>query len=192
MSLSSTIDQPLFYGGRLLLAMPGIGDGNFEQATIALCSHDAEGAMGIDINHRIDGLGLRELLSSFDIDGGGVVDGPVLRGGPVEPQRGFVLHSADWGGQDMLSVAPGWSLSGSLDILKAIADGRGPTRYLVALGYAGWNAGQLESEMMRHGWFLGNMFNDEIWGVPAGSRWAHGFAECGIDTRLLAARSGTA
>lgn len=176
----------------MLLAMPGIGDTNFDHATIALCSHDAEGAMGIDINRKIEGLGLRELLASFDIHGDAITDGPVLRGGPVEPQRGFVLHSTDWGGQAMLSVAPGWALSGSLDILKAIGDGRGPTRYLVALGYAGWGAGQLESEMLRHGWFLGGAVDDEIWGMPVGQRWAHGFAEWGVDARMLAGHSGTA
>jgi putative transcriptional regulator len=192
MDSTGNIDSPQYYVGRLLLAMPGMSDGNFDHAVIALCAHDAQGAMGIDIGSAIPGLGLRELLANFDIDGGNVADNPVLRGGPVEPQRGFVLHSTDWNGQDMLSVAPGWALSGSLDILKAIGSGTGPTRYLVALGYAGWRAGQLEGEMTRHGWFLGEPFDDEIWGMPAPARWAHGFAECGVDARLLAAHSGNA
>jgi putative transcriptional regulator len=186
------MDLPPFYSGQMLLAMPGIGDGNFDHAVIALCAHDKQGALGIDIGSEIGGLGLRELLSTFDIDGSHVPDTPVLRGGPVEPRRGFVLHSLDWGGQEMLQVNDSWGLSGSIDILKAIAGGRGPSRYLVALGYAGWGAGQLEHEMTGLGWFLTPGDPRLIFDVPTRDRWTASFAASGIDTAMLVSEGGSA
>jgi putative transcriptional regulator len=110
----------------------------------------------------------------------------------MEPGRGFVLHSSDWGGQDTIDVGGRWSLSGSIDILRAIAQGRGPGRWLVSLGYAGWAPGQLDEEMTRHGWF--NMPGDEalMFDAPMAERWALGFQKMGIDPRLLASGAGTA
>ncbi|MBB6123179.1 YqgE/AlgH family protein [Sphingobium subterraneum] len=184
--------SPRFFAGRMLLAMPGIGSPEFDQAAIALCVHDEHGALGIDIGKVIAGLSLRDLLANLDIDGEGLESVPVLRGGPVDPQRGFVLHSLDWGGQDAMQVNAHWGLSGSLDVLRAIAERRGPERYLVSLGYAGWDAGQLESEMKRHGWFLGDAFTPDVLAIPAQSRWAEAFAASGVDARLLAGTSGMA
>jgi putative transcriptional regulator len=186
------MDLPAFYPGHLLLAMPGIGDSNFERAVIALCAHDADGALGIDVGTAVDDLGFHELLLSFDIDPGGVPDVPVLRGGPVEPQRGFVLHSLDWEGDGMLVAGGNWGLSGSLGILQAIAKGEGPSRYLVALGYAGWGAGQLEREMTRHGWFLGGESLDEMFALPVARRWEAAFAASGIDASHLVGQAGSA
>lgn len=186
------MDLPPFYAGQFLLAMPGIGDDNFDHSVIALCAHDDNGALGIDIGTEIEGLGFRELLASFDIDGAQVPDRPVLRGGPVEPRRGFVLHSLDWGGQEMLQVDDHWGLSGSLDILKAIAEGRGPDSYIVALGYAGWGAGQLEQEMTGHGWFLAPPDNRLIFETPTEKRWSAAFAASGIDAAMLVSEGGSA
>src|SRR3546814_2022233 len=95
-----------------------------------------------------------ELMPQVDLSGYKRSDVPILGGGPVEPQRGFVLHTFDWGGQDILHVGNQWGLSGSLDVLRAISEGGGPSRYVIALGYAGWGQGQLEEEMTRHGWFV--------------------------------------
>lgn len=172
--------------------MPGIGDPNFNRAVIALCAHDEQGALGIDIGSEIPDLGLRELLASFELDGSKVEDVPVLCGGPVEPQRGFVLHTLDWGGQGMLQVDNRWGLSGSLDVLKAIAAGKGPARYIVALGYAGWGAGQLESEMTRHGWFIAKPSEGIVFDTPTAGRWTRAFAESGVDSTLLAHQAGHA
>lgn len=135
-----------FLTGQFLLALPGIGDPRFEHAVIAMCGHDMEGAIGIGIGATIGGLGLHDVLDQFDIEPGEAPDAPVHFGGPVEPRRGFVLHSTDWAGQDTIEVAGRWALSGTIDILKAIADGQGPSRWLVALGYAGWGRG---SSMVR-------------------------------------------
>lgn len=186
------MDLPTFYTGNLLLAMPGIGDGNFDQSAIMLCAHDEQGALGIDIGSEVGGLGLRALLETFDIDGGAVVDVPVLRGGPVEPRRGFVIHSRDWDGQGMMPVDSQWALSGSIDILKAIAEGRGPSRYRVALGYAGWGAGQLEGEMTRHGWYLTPATDRLLFETSIDGVWSAAFASAGVDSAFLASVSGSA
>lgn len=181
-----------YLAGHFLLAMPGIGDPRFERSVIAMCAHDEDGALGIGIGATIQGLGFHELLRQFDIEPGEVPDAPVHFGGPVEPRRGFVLHSTDWGGQDTVEVGGRWSLSGTIDVLRAIAEDKGPSRWLVALGYAGWGEGQLEEEMSRHGWF--STVGDErlLFAADADSRWEQAFTAAGIDPRLLAASTGTA
>lgn len=180
------------FAGRMLLAMPGIGDERFAHAAVLLCSHDQEGALGINLGDSVQGVGLRELLTSLDMDGSQVADVPVLRGGPVEPQRGFVLHSCDWGEGDFLAVGNDWRLSGSMDVLRAIAAGNGPQRYLIALGFTGWSGGQLEQEMAEHAWYLGQGLDDMIFKASAATRWSMAFASYGIDTRMLATGGGTA
>jgi putative transcriptional regulator len=186
------MDEPRFLTGQFLLAMPGIGDPRFEHSVIAMCAHDEQGAVGIGIGAVVDGLGLHDLLGQFEIATDGVENAPVHFGGPVEPRRGFVLHTTDWSGGDTIDVAGRWALSGTIDVLKAIAAGTGPTRWLLALGYAGWGEGQLDQELTRHGWF--NTPGDValIYDVPAEERWARGFTGAGIDPRLLAASTGTA
>lgn len=178
--------------GKLLLALPGIGDPRFERAVIAMCSHDRSGAMGIGIGTHSRDLDVHKLLTQFKIPTEGVAKHPVHIGGPVEPQRGFVLHSLDWGGQGTLQVGNRWALSGTLDILRVIGTPKGPSRWLVALGYAGWGAGQLDSEMKRHGWHVADGSDDLIFDTQASARWHRGFADAGIDDRLLSPNSGTA
>lgn len=186
------MESPSFLTGQFLLALPGIGDSRFERAVIAMCAHDGDGALGIGIGDTIEGLGLHDLLEQFDIEPGVAPDLPVHFGGPVEPRRGFVLHSTDWSGQDTIDVAGRWALSGTIDVLRAIAEGTGPRQCLVALGYAGWGEGQLDAELTRHGWF--NTPGDPrlLYDVDADDRWARGFSEAGIDPRLLANDTGTA
>lgn len=184
--------NPRFYAGRMLLALPGMVDPNFHKATIAMCVHDENGAMGIDVGHAVDGLSATELMANFEIDAPQLAHVPVLNGGPVEPQRGFVLHSLDWSGQDFVQIGVEWGLSGSLDILKAIAAGNGPSRYVIALGYSGWGAGQLEHEMAMHGWFLGEEIPISLAAIPPARRWDHCFADSGVDARLLSGGMGQA
>ena len=176
----------------MLLAMPGMEDENFNHAAIALCVHDEQGALGLDLGREMEGVFLSDLMEGVGIEVEGLEQVPVMSGGPVEPQRGFVLHSRDWSGQDSVMVGADWALSGSLDILKAIAGHSGPERYIVALGYSGWGAGQLEYEMTRHGWFLGKEIPASLHGVTPRQRWTHCFADCGIDARLLAGKPGQA
>src|SRR4029079_1577526 len=154
------VEQPTFLSGKLLLAMPGMADPRFERAVIAMCVHDENGAIGIGIGHKRAGITFRGLLRQLDIEPGQAPDGAVHHGGPVEPGRGFILHSEDWGGQDTLAVAgrngPLFAMTGTIDVLRAIAEGRGPKRWIAALGYAGWGEGQLDEEMTRHGWLAAN------------------------------------
>lgn len=157
-----------------------------------MCVHDEDGALGIGIGDTISGLGFHGLLEQLDIDPGVSPDRPIHLGGPVDPSRGFVLHSPDWGGQDSVHVGSRWVLSATLDILKAIAEGRGPSRWVAALGYSGWGAGQLEEEMARHGWFVTPASDFLLYDIAAEARWRSAFREAGVDPRLLASESGTA
>ncbi|MEO7504759.1 MAG: YqgE/AlgH family protein [Sphingomicrobium sp.] len=186
------MEQPPFLTGQLLLAMPGMGDPRFEQAVIAMCAHDEEGALGIGIGHTRAGLKLRQLLLQLGVEPGAAPDVAIHHGGPVEPGRGFVLHSEDWGGQDTIAVPGIGAMTGTLDVLKAIASGRGPSRWLVALGYAGWGAGQLDEEMTRHGWFAAPSSAAILFDTPPLARWNAGFTAVGIDPRLLVSETGAA
>ncbi len=189
-----------YLSGQLLLALPGMADPRFARAVIAMCVHDDEGALGIGIGHVLGNLTLHALLEQVDIAPGAAPDAPVHWGGPVEPSRGFVLHSDDWGGQDTIHVgghAVGhggttWALTGTLDILRALAEGRGPGRWLVALGYAGWGAGQLDGEMTRHGWLTAPADECILFDTPHDARWNASLKASGIDSRLLSPVSGTA
>jgi putative transcriptional regulator len=186
------MDQPRYLSGQLLLAMPGIRDPRFEKAVIAMCVHDENGALGIGLGRIVPRITFHALLKQLDIDPGVAPDVPIHLGGPVEPQRGFLLHSTDWGGSDSIQVGDCWTLSATLDILKAIAEGKGPTRWIAALGYAGWGAGQLEEELCGNGWFSTPGSEALLYECDVNSRWAAAFRSAGIDPRLLATDYGTA
>ncbi len=186
------MDAPPFLTGQFLLAMPGIGDPRFEKSVIAMCVHDEEGALGIGLGRVVPRLGFHDLLTQLDIDPGEAPNTAIHLGGPVEPQRGFILHSHDWGGAETIDVAGRWQLSATIDILKAIAAGKGPTRWVAALGYAGWGASQLEGELSRHGWFTTPGNESLLYDCDVADRWSRAFTEAGIDPRLLSISSGTA
>jgi putative transcriptional regulator len=190
------VEQPSFLSGKLLLAMPGMADPRFERAVIAMCVHDENGAIGIGIGHKRAGISFRGLLRQLDIEAGEVADCAVHHGGPVEPGRGFVLHSTDWGGQDTLHVNGGkgelFAMTGTIDVLRAIAEGHGPKRWIVALGYAGWGEGQLDEEMTRHGWFTAGADSKILFDIPTDERWGAAFKAEGIDPRLLTSETGAA
>ena len=186
------MDQPPFLSGQLLLAMPGIGDPRFEKAVIAMCSHDEGGALGIGLGRIVPRITFHNLLEQLDIAPGVAPDVPIHLGGPVEPQRGFLLHSPDWGGTDSMHVGKRWVLTATLDILRAIAEGRGPSRWIAALGYAGWGAGQLEQELCSNGWFATPGSDALLYECDVNSRWSAAFQSAGIDSRLLASDFGRA
>jgi putative transcriptional regulator len=189
-------EQPLFLSGKLLLAMPGMGDPRFERAVIALCVHDENGAIGIGVGQKRPGITFRGLLRQLEIEPGQAPDSAVHHGGPVEPGRGFILHSEDWGGQDTLHVAgpggPLFAMTGTIDVLRAIAEGRGPSQWIAALGYAGWGEGQLDEEMTRHGWFAARGDAKILFDTPTDERWIAAFKAEGIDPRLLTSETGAA
>lgn len=190
------MSDPAYLTGRLLLALPGMPDPRFAGATIALCMHDATGALGIGVDTVLEGLGLHALLDDLDIPVGQAPDCAVHMGGPVEPERGFVLHSPEWTSDGTLTVGPAqaplWALTASRDVLVAITEGRGPERWLVALGYAGWGEGQLDGEMRRHGWYAASGRADILFDVAPQARWAACWKAEGIDPALLANVTGRA
>lgn len=190
---SRDVHQLTYLSGQFLLAMPGMADSRFDHAIIAMCAHDEGGALGIGVGATIDGIGFHTLLDQFEIPHGEAPDAPVHYGGPVEPRRGFVLHSHDWQGQDSVDVSGRWVLSSTVDVLRAIADGTGPKRWIVALGYAGWDAGQLEQELREPGcWFTMGGERDILFDVEPDHRWQAAFGTAGIDPRQLVTGGGTA
>ena len=186
------MDEPKYLSGQFLLAMPGMGDPRFEKAVIAMCVHDENGALGIGLGRIVPRITFHDLLKQLDIDPGVAPDVSIHLGGPVEPQRGLLLHSTDWGGPESIQVGDRWTLSATLEILRAIAEGRGPRRWLAALGYAGWGAGQLEEELCGNGWFAAPGSESLLYDCDVISRWSSAFRSAGSDPRLLAADFGTA
>ncbi len=186
------MEFPRYLSGQTLLALPSLGDPRFQRATIAMCSHDEDGAMGIGIGERVIGTSLHDLLGQLDIGPGEAPDVALCVGGPVEPQRGFVLHGRDWSGPDSLDVAGRFHLTGTLDVLHALAEGRGPSRFVVALGYAGWGAGQLEHELTGDGWFPAPLSPDRLFDAPPGERWSRAFATLGLEPSAFAVGAGRA
>jgi putative transcriptional regulator len=191
------MDRAIYLSGQLLLSMPGIGDPRFERAVIAMCLHDGDGALGLVVNNQMGSLSVRALMEQLDIDPGLTPDeAMVMQGGPVEPGRGFVLHSAEYDGQSTISVtgAQGtiWGLTSTLDVLKDIAAGKGPQRWLATLGYTGWGAGQLEGEMLRHGWHVAPGDTALLFDTQIDERWPAAFRAGGIDVGLLSTVSGRA
>jgi len=187
--------DPRYLSGQLLLAMPGIGDPRFERAVIAMCVHDDNGALGLIVSDLHEGLTVRGLMEQLDIDPGVTpADAPIYAGGPVEPGRGFVLHSQDYEGDGTLIVADVWSLSASQQVLKDIARGKGPRRWLMALGYSGWGEGQLDEEMRRHGWMNldGAGLDDLLYDNSPETRWPRAFQSLGVDVAHLATAAGNA
>lgn len=181
-----------YLAGRLLLALPGMGDPRFDHAVIALTLHDANGAFGIGISEVHKNASFHGILRELDIDPGSVPDRPVHVGGPVEPSRGFVLHSCDWREEQTMDAGPLGAVSASLEVLKAIAQGRGPQRWIMALGYAGWAPGQLDNEMRHHGWYAAQCHEDTLWNTPAEQRWSTAWRAEGVDPALLASQTGRA
>ena len=207
MKLALKKDKPPKRGyldGQMLIAMPAMRDERFARSLIYICAHSSDGAMGIVVNQPAANIKFPDLLVQLEVipakdliqlpSSAGTVK--VLKGGPVETGRGFVLHSADWGGQDTLQVngpkGPIFSMTGTIDVLKAIAEGRGPERWLVSLGYAGWETGQLEAEMTRHGWFAADTSEAILFETPTDERWASAFKASGVDPRLLSTETGAA
>lgn len=191
------IDEGCYLTGKLLLAMPGMGDTRFYKSVIYVCAHDAEGAMGLVINHPIEGVAFEELLDQLKITAGSamdlsVLDIPVMKGGPVEGARGFLLHSSDFVARDTVKVNDDFYVTGTLDALKVVAAGQGPRQCLFVLGYAGWSAGQLDQELQQNAWLSVEADPDLVFtGDPAG-KWDRALRKLGIDPLMLAAAGGSA
>jgi len=184
--------EATYLAGRLLLALPGMGDPRFDHAVIALTLHDQKGAFGIGISEVHQQASFHGVLRELDISPGDTPDYPVHVGGPVEPSRGFVLHTPDWREDQTLDAGPLGAVSASVEVLRAIAEGRGPSRWIMALGYAGWAPGQLDNEMRHHGWYAAQNHDEVLWSTPAEQRWAAAWRAEGVDPALLVSQTGSA
>ncbi|MDX1605571.1 MAG: YqgE/AlgH family protein [Candidatus Competibacterales bacterium] len=182
-----------YLSNQFLIAMPSLADPNFARTVTYICSHDDSGALGIVINRPLE-LTLGELLDHIQLPAPRqpLVDQTVFSGGPVQPQQGFVLHDpiGDW--DSTLQVSERLGLTTSSDILQALSEDRGPQRMLVALGYAGWGAGQLEQELVDNAWLSGPADTDILFETPVEHRWAAAAALLGVDLRLLSGDAGHA
>ena len=177
----------------LLVAMPGMSDERFARSVVFLCAHSEEGAMGIVINRELESLTFEELIEQLDLKPGGTrVDLPVQAGGPVETGRGFVLHSVDYRHEGTLVVGEDVALTATVDILRAIAQGEGPRRRILALGYAGWSPGQLEAEIRANGWLNVAADADLVFDPALDEKWERAMAKIGVDARMLSTSGGHA
>jgi putative transcriptional regulator len=185
----------------MLIAMPALQDGPFSRSVIYMCAHSTDGAMGIIVNHPAANINFPDLLVQLEvIPAADRIQLPsraetvkVLKGGPVETQRGFVLHSSDFFIEDStLPIDDGVCLTATLDILKAIARGKGPASAVLALGYAGWAAGQLESEIQSNGWLHCAADPELIFGADIESKYDKALRKIGINLGMLSSEAGHA
>jgi putative transcriptional regulator len=176
-----------------LIAMPAMGDPNFNETVTYVCKHDEEGALGIIINRPTD-MVLDEVFRQLSLEAADkhVASLPVLAGGPVRRDRGFVLHRSEAAYDSTLETGPGMKVTVSQDILGAIARGEGPEHVLVALGYAGWDTGQLEAEMATNAWLSVPADHAILFETPFEERWAAAAALLGVDIHQLASYAGHA
>jgi putative transcriptional regulator len=193
--------SPGYLDGQLLLAMPGMADERFSRAVIYLCAHSADGAMGIVLTRPAPDVNMPDLLVQLEIIPESdrirlppaLVSMQVLIGGPVETTRGFVLHSPDFHmTQSTLPIDDGVCLTATIDILRALAKGEGPKDAILALGYAGWSAGQLESEIQANGWLNCPADPDLLFSTAVDARYDEALRRIGVEPAMLSMEAGHA
>lgn len=177
----------------LLIAMPGMADPNFSSTVTLICEHNDDGALGIVINRplslKLGGLFEQLELTEADAE---AADHPVLMGGPVGPERGFVLHQPSGSFENSLAVSSDIHLTLSRDVIDAMAAGSGPDKTLVALGYAGWQGGQLEDEMLANSWLTVPATPNIVFDLPFGERWSEAARTLGVDISQMPHDAGHA
>lgn len=183
--------------GKLLIAMPGMQDSLFSRSVVFLCAHAPEGAMGLIINKPMPGLNFMELADRLDLADAStdtmlkLEQTAILNGGPVEQHRGFVLHSADYRGDETsLDVTPAIKLTATIDILQDMAMARGPQQTLLALGYSGWSPGQLENEILHNGWLHCDVDADLLFSSDWENKHRRALEKLGVDPRMLSTQAG--
>ncbi len=185
--------QDGYLTGQVLVAMPSMRDSRFARTVIYVCAHNSDGAMGLVINRLVGSITFPDLLQQMGIDVQCMSEEiRVHSGGPVESGRGFVLHSGDYQHETTLQVAREMALTATMDILQDIAAGQGPRRSLLALGYAGWGPGQLDSEIQANGWLNVAADEDLIFSEDLDKKWDRAIAKLGVDIALLSTEAGHA
>jgi putative transcriptional regulator len=191
--MSSLINPSGYFAGQMLIAMPQMQDARFSRSVVYLCAHSADGAMGLVVNRLFNALSFPDLLEQLSIRSTPQCEQIRIHfGGPVESGRGFVLHSTDYVQETSLVVNDTIALTATIDVLKAIADGRGPSRCLLALGYAGWAEGQLDREIRDNAWLSAPADDDLLFGSDYERKWERAIAKIGVDFSKLSAVAGHA
>ncbi len=180
--------------GKMLIAMPGMGDPRFDQSVIFMCAHSDEGAMGLIVNKPTADVSLGMLLDQLSIDAAADVETQQVHyGGPVEMARGFVLHSPDYESVvATLEVDERFHMTATLDVLESIAQGAGPDTRLILLGYAGWGPGQLEGELTQNGWLICDASPELVFGVQDDAKWEAALKSIGVSPLTLSSEGGRA
>lgn len=182
-----------FLTGQLLVSTPALNDTPFEKALVFLCAHSKEGAMGLIVNRKIEQITFSDLLEQLELTPSpSIMIKDVLYGGPVETIRGFVLHSSDYHHGGTLNVNENFALTATLDILKELAQGTGPKNALVALGYAGWGAEQLENEIKLNSWLSIPADSDLLFNLPMEKKWEAAYSKIGINPAMMSTATGNA
>jgi putative transcriptional regulator len=191
----STVDEGAYLTGRLLIAMPAIGDPRFERAVVLICAHNADHAMGLTVNHPVEGLTLPTLLEKLGVASDiQLPQDLVLLGGPVESERGFVLHTDDYTcPSSSIDVADGVQMTPTREVLEAIAShNRRPRQAKLALGYAGWGPGQLENEIRQNAWLVCEPDEELLFGGDHERKWIRALAKLGVSLDHLSGEAGRA
>lgn len=179
--------------GRLLVAMPGIDDPRFEHAVILVCTHDEDHAMGLRLDLPAPGIDLAEVLDKLNAPTQGASGKPVLIGGPMDQERGFVLHTDDWvSDESSLHIDGGMAVTGTHEALSAMHEITGPARSLLVLGYAGWSEGQLEEELSENVWLTLDADHDLVFDDDYAGKWSRALALMGVDAAHLSSTGGNA
>ena len=193
MASASQKKSEAYLSGQFLIAMPTMRDPRFSRTVIYMCAHNADGAMGLVVNRLIGSLSYGELLKQLGFEGTGSQDNRKVHfGGPVETSRGFVLHSADKLEEGSLLVDDGVALTSTTDILRSIVLGEGPQRSILALGYAGWGPGQLDSELQANSWLSVSGDPELLFDPDLESKWTRAMAKIGVDLGMLSGEAGHA
>jgi putative transcriptional regulator len=192
MNLTATAQNSGYLANQFLVAMPGLEDDNFNHSVTLLCEHSEKGALGLVINRPMS-LHLQEMLDQMGLPREQMRGDPIVYwGGPVQPERGFVVHSAPSGWDSSMPIGDDLYITTSRDILAAIGRGEGPKQYFVALGYAGWGAGQLDEEVLRNSWLNTPVDRSILFHTPVGDRWRAATRLLGVDITHLASVAGHA
>jgi len=187
------MEAPQTLAGQLLIALPALSDPNFARSVTLICQHDADGAMGVVVN-RPSEYTLGEVFRQMGIESGdeSLNARQVVAGGPVHPERGFVLHDGERGWDSSLAIGDGLYVTTSRDVLEALARGEGPGSAMVALGCAGWGAGQLEHELRENSWLTAPADAELLFGLPLDARWQGAAGRIGVDMSRMADYAGHA
>lgn len=190
---SGTVSGASFLTGKLLVAMPSMGDPRFHKSVIFVCAHDANGAMGIAINSEMTHVPVSLLLAQLSLPTGDDFDDfPVLQGGPVETARGLLLHSSDVLKTESIRIDRDFAVTGTIEALREIVKGEGPSDKLFALGYAGWGQGQLEAEIAENAWLVVDADPELVFRTDAGQKWNRALKKLGVDPAFLTSAAGRA